>query len=76
MKNVIHASQMRTKIVDLQDKWQEVITFLTVFCAFVAAGFGVSWFFFKQTVLLHTAMVLSSFYFIGKTLWKFRHEPI
>jgi hypothetical protein len=76
MENAIHPSQMRTKIVYLLIKWEEVITFLTVLCAVLAIGLGVLWLFFREMVLLYTVMGLSSFYFVGKKFWKFRDDLI
>jgi hypothetical protein len=74
MENVVYPSHLRTKIVYLLVKWEEVITFLTVLCAVSAIGSGVIWLFFREMVLLYTVMGLSSFYFVGKKFWKFRDE--
>jgi hypothetical protein len=76
MENAIHPSHMRTKVVYLLVKWEVVITFLTVLCAVSAIGLGVIWLFFREMVLLYTVMGLSSFYFVGKAFWKFRHDLI
>jgi hypothetical protein len=76
MENVVRPSHMRTKIVYLSVKWEEVITFLTVLCAILAIGLGVIWLFFREMVLLYTVMGLSSFYFVGKKFWKYRHDLI
>jgi len=76
MDNAIRHSYMRTKIVYLSVKWEEVVTFLTVLCAVAAIGFGVIWLFFRETVLLYILLGFSSLYFIGKKFWKFRGDII
>jgi hypothetical protein len=76
MENVIHPSHMRTKVIYLLVKWEEVITLLTVFSAVSAIGSGVIWLFLRETVLLYTVTGLSSFYFVGKKFWKFRDNLI
>jgi hypothetical protein len=76
MENAIRRSHMRTKIVYLLVRWEEAITFLTVFSAVSAIALGAIWLFFREMVLLYTAMGLSSFYFVGKKFWKFREDLI
>jgi hypothetical protein len=76
MDNAVRQSHMRTKIVYLLVKWEEVITFLTVLCAVSAIGLGVIWLFLREMVLLYIVMGLSSFYFVGKQFWKFRNDLI
>jgi len=76
MENVVHPSHMRTKVVYLLVKWEEVITFFTALCAVSAIGLGVIWLFLREMVLLYIVMGLSSFYFIGKKFWKFRDDLI
>jgi hypothetical protein len=76
MENVVQQSHMRTKIVYLSVKWEEVITLLTVLCAVSAIGLGVIWLLLREMVLLYTIMGLSSFYFVGKKFWKFRDDFI
>ena len=76
MENVVSRSHLRTKIVYLLVKWEEVITFLTVLCALSAIGLGVIWLFLREMVLLYIVMGLSSFYFVGKKFWKFRDDLI
>jgi len=76
MENAVRQSYIRTKIVYLSVKWEEVITFLTIFCAVSAIGLGVVWLFLREMVLLYIVMGLSSFYFVGKKFWKFRDDLI
>jgi hypothetical protein len=76
MENVVYPSHLRTKIVYLLVKWEEVITHLTILCAISAIGLGVIWLFFREMVLLYIVMGLSSFYFAGKKFWKYRDDLI
>jgi hypothetical protein len=76
MENTLQQSHIRTKIIYLSVKWEEVITFLTVLCAVLAIGLGVAWLFLRGMVLLYMVMGFSSFYFIGKKFWKFREDLI
>jgi hypothetical protein len=76
MENMIQPSHIRTKIVYLSVKWEEVITFLTALCAVSAIGLGVIWLFLREMVLLYFVMGLSSFYFVGKKFWRFRDDLI
>jgi hypothetical protein len=76
MENAVYPSHMRTKIVFLLVKWEELITILTVFCAVSAIALGVIWLFFREMVLLYTIMGLSSLYFVGEKFWKFRDDLI
>ena len=76
MENITQPSHMRTKMVYLLVKWEEVITFLTVLCAISAIGLGVIWLFLKEMVLLYIGLGFSSFYFVGKKFWKFRDDLI
>jgi len=76
MENAVRQSHIRTKIVYLSVKWEEVITFLTILCAVSAIGLGVVWLFLREMVLLYFVMGLSSFYFVGKRFWKFRDDLI
>ena len=76
MENVAYPSHLRAKIVYLLVKWEEVITFLTVVSAVSAIGLGVIWLFLREMVFLHLVMGFSSFYFVGKKFWKFRHDLI
>ena len=76
MESMIQPSHIRTKIVYLSVKWEEVITFLTAICAVSSIGLGVIWLFSREMVFLYTTMGLSSFYFVGKKFWKFRDDLI
>jgi hypothetical protein len=76
MENMIQPSHIRTKIVYLSVKWEDVITFLTALCAVSAIGLGVIWLFLREMVLLYFVMGLSSFYFVGKKFWRFRDDLI
>ena len=76
MENMIQPSHIRTKIVYLSVKWEEVITFLTALCAVSAIGLGAIWLFLREMVLLYFVMGLSSFYFVGKKFWRFRDDLI
>ncbi len=76
MEKMMQPSSMRTKMVYLLVKWEEVLTILTVLCAVSAIGFGIAWLFLKDKTLLYLLIISSSFYFIGKNFWKFRHEFI
>ena len=76
MEDVFQQSHIRTKIVYLSVKWEEVITLLTALCAVTAIGLGVVWLFLREMVLLYLVMGLSSFYFVGKKFWKFRDDFI
>ena len=76
MENAVRQSYVRTKIVYLSVKWEEVITFLTILCAVTAVGLGVVWLFLREMVLLYCVMGFSSFYFLGKRFWKFRDDLI
>jgi hypothetical protein len=76
MENIVQQSHIKTKIVYLLVKWEDVITFLIVLCAVSAIGLGVIWLFLREMVLLYIVMGLSSFYFIGKKIWKFRDDLI
>jgi hypothetical protein len=76
MENAGQQSHIRTKVVYLSVKWEEVITFLTVSSAISAVGLGVIWLFLREMALLYIVMGLSSFYFVGKKFWKFRDDLI
>jgi hypothetical protein len=76
MDIAVRQSHLRTKIVYLLIKWEEVITLLTILCALSAIGLGVIWFFFREMALLYAVVGFSSLYFIGKKFWKFREGLI
>lgn len=76
MEHALYPSPLKTKIVYLLAKREEVITFFTILCAVSAIGSGIAWLFLKEKPLLYMLMGFSSFYFVGKNFWKFRHELI
>ena len=76
MENTVRRSHIRTKIVYLSVKWEEIITFLTALCALTAIGLGVVWLIVREIMLLYFVMGFSSFYFVGKRFWKFRDDLI
>ncbi len=73
MEHRVYPWHLRTKIVSFSIKWEEAITRIAVFCAVSAIAFGMVWLFFKEMALLYVSMGFSSFYFICKKFWKFRH---
>ena len=76
MDIAVGQSHLRTKILYLLVKWEEIITLLTILCAVSAIGLGVIWFFLREMVLLYAVIGFSSFYFIGKKFWRFREDPL
>jgi hypothetical protein len=72
MENVVCPSHLRTKFVYLLVKCEDVITFLTVFCAVSAIGSGVAWLAMRREFLLFGMLGLGACYLIGRNCWKFR----
>ncbi len=76
MESALFPSSLKTKIVYFLAKWEEVITLFTILCAVSAIGSGIVWLFLKEKPLLYILLGFSSFYFVGRKFWKFRHELI
>ncbi len=72
MENAVHPSHIRTKIVYLLVKWEEVIAFLTVFCAVSAIGSGVAWLAVRREFFIFAMLGSAACYLAGRKCWKFR----
>lgn len=74
MEHAVYSFSYKTKIIYFLTKWEEVITVLTILFGVSAIGSGIAWLFLTAKPLLYLLMGFSSFYFVGRKMWKFRHE--
>ncbi len=76
MEQKVYPCSLKSKMVSFLIEEEETITRITVFCTISAFSLGMFWLFSREMMLLYLSMGLSSRYFIGKKLWRFRHGVV
>ena len=74
MEKTAHSPSMTARIEDLSVKWEKTITVVVTLFPLAAVALGIAWLISKKEILLLLVLGLSSCYFMGKNVWKFRDK--